>query len=84
MSKIEIVLFTSDDCWKGRSLPTKLIIYEKGNIDLHRQTGKHFERDIERAENILNMMGLAIDRNAGYTVGPSGCYQRVIKELKRE
>lgn len=76
-NKEEVILNNIDSGWKSK-LPVKLITYPDGSIDIHRQTGPDFDKDMELASKILEKRGLRIDKSKGMFIGPTGAYQDVV------
>lgn len=60
-----------------RYMPTILIFYDNGKIDLHCQTGDHHYRSIKKAKYILEERGLKIKDGDNGMIAPSGAYYNI-------
>lgn len=74
----EEIIFTGfDDGWQ-RELPVKLITYDDGSMDLHRQTGSQFHEHTIKALEILRKRGIVLKLDRKDSVGSSGYYQSLV------
>ena len=70
----EVILNKRDTGW-DRPLPVTLIVYENLKMDLHRQTGKDFDRDFIEARTILLGRNLFVEPVSA--ISGSGAYMSV-------
>jgi hypothetical protein len=79
MTDHEEILFEGYDSGWDETLPVTLITYKDGSMDIHRQSGSHFNEHIKESEKVLEQRGLKIDPNDSWAAGASGIYRRVVR-----
>lgn len=75
----EEIIFTGFDTGWGKDMPVRLINYEDGTVDIHRQSGDQFDEHIIEAKKILKARGLKIDKTDDWMWGSTGGYRAVVK-----
>jgi hypothetical protein len=69
--------------WNGMHIfQVKLLTYSDGSMDIHRQTGENYQKDMAEAEKILLARDLMIDPTDEGMIGSSGLYRRVVKKFQ--
>lgn len=76
---MEAIFEGPDEGWEGKIFQVKLLTYQDGTMDLHRQTGTQYSEHIKEAEKVLATRGLMLDPSDPPAYGCTGAYQRVIK-----
>lgn len=82
MSYTEEVLFTTwSNSWR-KEMPTLLITYSNGKIDLHCQTGDHHVKAVTKATKLLKRRGLSVKRQNAM-IASTGVYYQCVKPIHR-